>query len=169
MVSVDACDGSRRFIPSDRADLQINSDWLRQKGACSPGFNWFTKTFPNGSTYLELRSALALDKKEDWERWIANVVGGDTATAGTRGTATAGYAGTATAGSRGTATAGDAGTATAGDEGTATAGDEGVIRIREWNEKLGKYRVITGIIGENGILPNTPYIVVDSKLVIKKP
>jgi hypothetical protein len=94
-----------------------------------------------------------------------------TATAGDEGTATAGYRGTATAGHRGTATAGDEGTATAGDEGTATAGDygtatagdygtatagyRGIIQIKHWDGS--RHRIITGYIGEDGLLPNVPY------------
>jgi len=91
-----------------------------------------------------------------------------TATAGYRGTATAGDRGAATAGDRGTATAGDGGTATAGYRGTATAGLEGVILIKEWDAKQCRYRVVVGVIGENDIEANTPYIVVEGKLV-KKP
>jgi len=91
-----------------------------------------------------------------------------TATAGDSGTATAGDSGTATAGDRGTATAGDSGTATAGYRGTATAGLEGVILIKEWDAKQCRYRVVVGVIGENDIEANTPYIVVEGKLV-KKP
>ena len=77
------------------------------------------------------------------------------ATAGYRGTATAGYQGTATAGYQGTATAGDQGTATAGDRGTATAGEDGVLIIQRWNGKRYRYQVAN--VGEDGILPNTPY------------
>jgi hypothetical protein len=125
MVPVENCEGSNRFIPSERAILQINTEWLHAKSACDSGVRWFRKTFPNGCNYLELRSALAIGKHNSWESWILNAVGGDTATAGYRGTATAGDSGTATAGDRGTATAGYSGTATAGDSGTATAGDRG--------------------------------------------
>jgi hypothetical protein len=89
-----------------------------------------------------------------------------TATAGYAGTATAGYAGTATAGNRGTATAGYAGTATAGyagtatagDDGTATAGNRGIIVSRWWDEKNERYRLVVGYVGENGINPNTKYV-----------
>ena len=76
---------------------------------------------------------------------------------------TAGYSGTATAGDRGTATAGDRGTATAGDWGTATAGDWGTVQVKWWDGK--RYRIATGYVGEGGIKANTPYRVVDDKLV----
>jgi hypothetical protein len=65
--------------------------------------------------------------------------------------------GTATAGYNGTATAGDSGTATAGYRGTATAGDNGVIVLAWYDYASGRRRVAVGYIGENGILPNTPY------------
>jgi hypothetical protein len=79
-----------------------------------------------------------------------------TATAGYYGTATAGYYGTATAGLEGTAIAGDNGTATAGFRGTATAGDKGIINIKYYDGS--RYRLVIGYIGENGLLPNTPYL-----------
>jgi hypothetical protein len=78
-----------------------------------------------------------------------------TATAGDRGTATAGNDETAAAGYRGTATAGDYGTATAGNYGTATAGNYGTIQIRYWDG--GRYRIATGYIGEDGLLPDVAY------------
>ena len=93
MVPVENCEGSNRFIPSERAILQINTEWLHAKSACDSGVRWFRKTFPNGCNYLELRSALAIGKHNSWESWILNAVGGDTATAGYRGTATAGEEG----------------------------------------------------------------------------
>ena len=91
-----------------------------------------------------------------------------TATAGVRGTATAGVRGTATAGVRGTATAGDAGTATAGDAGTATAGDAGTIAIRYYDPKRDKYRVAIAEVGENGIEPNTAYVLDADHRFVKK-
>ncbi len=83
-------------------------------------------------------------------------------------TATAGHRGTATAGDRGTATAGDYGTATAGHRGTATAGDRGVIQIRSWDDVASRYRITTGYIGENGLLPNTPYVIENGVFVPKE-
>jgi len=217
MIPVANCDSHPRFIPSDRAFTRIDADWLKNKCACPSGWDWFSLTFPEGCTYLELRAELATQGKIEWESWATSAIGGDSATAGHRGTATAGhrgivtagdggtatagdsgtatagyggvataghrgtatagYRGTATAGHRGTATAGhrgivtagDGGTATAGYGGTATAGDGGIIRILEWCDKQSRYRAITGIIGENGIKPNIPYICEDGKLTPKKP
>ena len=85
------------------------------------------------------------------------------ATAGYCGTATAGYGGSATAGYGGSATAGDYGTATAGYGGTATAGDYGTVCVKWWDGD--RYRLVVGYVGEDGIEPNTPYRVVDGKLV----
>jgi len=73
------------------------------------------------------------------------------------GTATAGYKGTATAGYGGTATAGYKGTATAGYKGTATSGYGGILQIRDWDSNACRYRIVTGYIGENGILPGKKY------------
>ena len=79
------------------------------------------------------------------------------------GSATAGYRGSATAGDYGSATAGDYGTATAGYGGTATAGDYGTVCVKWWDGD--RYRLVVGYVGEDGIEPNTPYRVVDGKLV----
>jgi hypothetical protein len=97
-----------------------------------------------------------------------------TATAGVRGTATAGNCGTATAGVRGTATAGDygtatagyRGTATAGVRGTATAGVRGTLMIKHWDGS--RCRTIVGYVGENGILPNVPYVLNETGAFVRK-
>ena len=89
------------------------------------------------------------------DRGTATAGEGGTATAGYRGTATAGDRGTATAGEGGTATVGDEGTATAGDQGTATAGYEGIIQLKYWESR---WKLKIGYIGEEGLLPDTPYI-----------
>ena len=143
MVPVPNCAGAIRFIPSDRASDRIDADWLKQNSACDSGSAWFLKTFPEGCTYLELRAKFAEEKRNEWESWMCARKGGDVATAGDSGTATAGY------------------------RGTATAGLEGIIRILEWDAKQSRYRVVTGIIGENDIEADTPYVVVEGKLVKK--
>ena len=63
----------------------------------------------------------------------------------------------------GSATAGYRGSATAGYYGTATAGDCGTVCIK-WGDG-DRYRLVVGYVGEDGIEPNTPYRVVDGKLV----
>ena len=68
-----------------------------------------------------------------------------------------GNSGTATAGYRGTATAGDRGMASAGDRGMASAGDRGVVVLYGWCSKLSRYIPAIGVIGENGLKPNTMY------------
>ena len=60
----------------------------------------------------------------------------------------------------GTATAGDWGTATAGDCGTATAGYRGTLIIKYLDGN--RYLFVTGYIGENGLKPNTAYILDDN-------
>ena len=107
-------------------------------------------------------------------RGTATAGHGGTATAGIEGTATAGYEGTATAGKYGTAMAGDWGTATAGDWGTATAGDWGTamagelgrISIFYWDGI--RYREVIGYIGENGLLPNVPYVLNNKHEFVRK-
>jgi hypothetical protein len=87
-----------------------------------------------------------------------------TAIAGKYGTAIAGKYGTAIAGKHGTAIAGYGGTAIAGYGGTATAGDRGIIQIKYYD---GRYRILIGYIGENGLKPNVPCVVKDGKFVKK--
>ena len=63
-------------------------------------------------------------------------------------------------------TAGDYGTATAGYYGTATAGDYGIIQIKRWN--VSRYRIVTGYIGEDGLLPNVAYRLDDAGRFVRK-
>jgi len=70
-------------------------------------------------------------------------------------------------GNGGTATAGDYGTASAGDYGTASAGERGTIQIKYYSG--GRYRLVIGYVGEDGIEPNVAYVVNSKgKLVVKK-
>ena len=151
-----------RKAPIDQWNFRIDQDIMP---------TWFD------AADAETRTRAALARRSADERWLIEEIGhqitvgyagtataGDdgTATAGYAGTATAGYAGTATAGARGTATAGARGTATAGDDGTATAGDDGEIRIRYYDPKHNRYRTAVGYIGEDGLEPNTAYILDES-------
>jgi hypothetical protein len=90
-----------------------------------------------------------------------------TAIAGEFGTASAGEFGTAQAGNYGTAKAGYMGTASAGKNGTASAGIYGKIMIEYYDYEKNRMRTLIGYVGEDGIEPNTPYIVQDGKLVKK--
>jgi hypothetical protein len=160
-------------IPEAFRDLQVNDEWLTSKGACSKGKAAFIQRFPHGATYPQVREWIASLNRQDWENWLFEKVGGDTATAGYKGTATAGYKGTATAGYKGTATAGnygtatagnygtatagDEGTATAGDEGTATAGEGGCIVILYYDHRKEGYRKVCAAVGEGGLKPNVRY------------
>jgi len=85
------------------------------------------------------------------------------------GTASVGNYGTAIVGDYGTASAGDRGTAIAGYCGTVSAGDYGIIAILYYCSKNNTYKKKSGDIGENGLKPNTPYIIIDGefKEVIK--
>ena len=103
------------------------------------------------------RTRTALARRATDESWLVEKIGHQISV-GYAGTATAGYAGTATAGDYGTATAGDYGTATAGRGGTATAGYAGEIRIRYYDSKNNRSRTAVAYTGEDGIEPNTAYI-----------
>lgn len=70
--------------------------------------------------------------------------------------------GTATAGNGGTATAGYNGTATAGYQGTAQAGDYGILQFKFYADF--RERIIIGYVGENGIMPNVKYKLVDARI-----
>jgi len=51
--------------------------------------------------------------------------------------------------------------------GTATAGDGGTLCVRWWDLAAARYRTAVAYVGENGILPNTPYRLQDGKFVPK--
>ena len=76
------------------------------------------------------------------------------------------YRGTASAGYGGTATAGNYGTAAAGEYGTVTAGICGTLQIK-WYDKS-RMRISTAYVGENGILPNTPYVLDQNRTFVEK-
>ncbi len=139
---------------------------------------WIVAEIPDGETVVDLDGKVKVrrcivrhvgDKTSAPEFLAAHghtegMVGG-TATAGDGGTATAGDGGTATAGYGGTATAGDGGTATAGVGGTATAGVGGTILLAWWDSELCRRRWVVGEVGIDGIVADTPYMVVDGALV----
>jgi hypothetical protein len=58
------------------------------------------------------------------------------------------------------------GTATAGVRGTATAGDYGTLMIKRWDGF--RQRTIVGYVGENGILPNVPYVLNEKGEFVRK-
>lgn len=63
----------------------------------------------------------------------------------------------------GTASAGDCGTASAGDYGTASAGDYGTLCLSHRDGK--RRRIVIAYIGEDGVKPNTVYLLRGDKLV----
>jgi hypothetical protein len=90
------------------------------------------------------------------------------ASAGYNGQASAGDYGQASAGYYGQASAGNNGQASAGYNGQASAGEKGTLVVRYYDPKANRYRVAVGYVGEDGILPNTVYVVDgDGKLVPK--
>ena len=95
----------------------------------------------------------------------SSVEDGGMATAGICGRAVAGYKGTAIADDGGIAVAGDGGIAMVGEGGSAQAGHGGMIKIM-WHDGI-RRRMILGYIGEEGILPDTPYVVECGSLVPK--
>jgi hypothetical protein len=113
-------------------------------------------------------NATAGDRGTATAGYCGNATAGDygTATTGDYGTATTGYCGTATAGDWGTATAGNGGTATTGYCGTATAGVGGILVIKYYDGN--RYRFDMAYVGENGILPNTPYHLDDNHNFVPK-
>jgi hypothetical protein len=86
----------------------------------------------------------------------ANVAGAIIAVADNQ-TAVVGYGGFATAGFGGVAKAGFYGFATAGLGGSVSAGWRGMVSIVYADYEEGRYRLKTGYIGENGLLPNVLY------------
>ena len=121
--------------------------------------DWLPEWTFDGDPDPERRVREALARRAESEHWFAHVDSQQ---------AVVGYGGTANAGDGGTATAGDGGTATAGYCGTANAGKHGEIRIRYWDPKSERYRVAVGYVGEDGIEPNTAYVVRAGRLERKE-
>jgi hypothetical protein len=78
--------------------------------------------------------------------------------AGHNSTVTGGYRSTVTGGHNSTVTGGHNSTVTGGYRSTVTGGDNSTISIRYYDPKRGKYRVAIAEVGENGIEPDTAYI-----------
>jgi hypothetical protein len=126
-----------------------------------------------GDPSLEERARKALKRRAQEEKWFMKETGQNvwvgydgTAISGYKGTAKVGDFGTAKAGSYGTAISGFMGTSKAGSYGTAQAGKKGIIMIEYYDYKNIKRTLIEYVV-ENGVEPNTPYIVKDGKLVKK--
>lgn len=89
---------------------------------------------------------------------------GGTAIAGDEGNAQAGKSGIVRVGNRGCALVGDKGEVVVGELSTAQAGVGGLVKAGEgsritleWEDKKGIRRLVTGYIGEDGLLPNETY------------
>ena len=123
---------------------------------------WIVAEIPDGETVVDL------DGKVKVRRCIVRHVGDKTSAPeflAAHGHTEGVVGGTATAGDGGTATAGCRGTATAGERGTATAGDGGTIFLAWWDSELRRRRWVVGEVGIDGIVADTPYMVVDGALV----
>ena len=81
---------------------------------------------------------------------------------------TSGDFGTSTSGDYGTSTSGDGGTSTSGDYGTSTSGEKGTLVIKYWDNNTLRIKLATAYVGENGILPNTPYVLNEKNEFVKK-
>ncbi len=90
-----------------------------------------------------------------------------TSTSGNYGTSTSGNYGTSTSGEGGTSTSGNYGTSTSGYRGTSTSGEGGIIELTHWDGK--RYRKVIGYIGEDGLLPDVPYILDSNGKIMRKP
>jgi hypothetical protein len=90
-------------------------------------------------------------------------------TSGDGGTSTSGDGGTSTSGDGGTSTSGYRGTSTSGDGGTSTSGYGGTISITYYDAKREKWRVATAEVGENGIEPDTFYVLDAEHRFVKHP
>jgi hypothetical protein len=80
---------------------------------------------------------------------------GSTLTGGDRSTLTGGYGSTLTGGNGSTLTGGNGSTLTGRDESTLTGGEKSILQIKYYDGI--RYRIVTGYIGEDGLLPGVPY------------
>ena len=91
-----------------------------------------------------------------------------TSTSGVGGISTSGDYGTSTSGYYGTSTSGVGGTSTSGVGGTSTSGYNGTLVIKYWDNNTLRIKLATAYVGENGILPNTPYVLNEKNEFVKK-
>jgi len=50
--------------------MKINKKWLKEKSACSEGYEWFVKRYKTDIDVCELLLALTKDEHFDWARWV---------------------------------------------------------------------------------------------------
>ena len=56
--------------------MKITSEWLKEKGACNEGYNWFLEKFKEGGEYQEVLNVLATeDDKASWAQWLIQTAG----------------------------------------------------------------------------------------------
>ena len=54
--------------------MEITKAWLKEKGACTSGTEWFCNTFKMGTTEKELIEKLIKTEKTDWAWWYLRKV-----------------------------------------------------------------------------------------------
>jgi hypothetical protein len=99
----------------------------------------------------------------------STLMGGDasTLTGGNRSTLTGGNRSMLTGGNRSMLTGGDDSTLTGGNRSTLMGGNRSMLTARYWDPKSERWRIVVAYVGEDGIEPNTAYIVDSGKLVKK--
>jgi len=174
--------------PDDSATLEDLSTWQYHVDQdCLP--EW-AEADPGK---CEERARAALSRRAFEERWFVREAGGDdstltggygsTLTGGDGSTLTGGYGSTLTGGDGSTLTGGDGSTLTGGygstltgGDGstltggygsTLTGGDGSTLSIRYWDPKSERDRVAVGYVGEDGIEPDTAYVVTCGRLARK--
>ena len=55
--------------------MQITLDWLKEKGACPDGIEWFLEKYPNGGDHQTILNHLAQEDKDGWATWLLSNVG----------------------------------------------------------------------------------------------
>lgn len=155
--------------------MQLTKDLVRQWNACPEGYEFFVTHFPDGGDYTAVQSKLYAEKKHEWSAWLTNAAWSealknpahiaalakaevDTAISDTKGSPNAAsghYSTSATSGENTIAMV-------AGINGAVKAGINGCIALCYHDGK--RNRIVTGYIGENGIEPDTWYVIRDGKL-----
>ena len=55
--------------------MHLTKEWFKEKSACSSGYEWVLKNFPNGGDAQKIVDMLVSENKIDWALWIANNIG----------------------------------------------------------------------------------------------
>lgn len=166
--------------------MQITTQLLKDWSACHDGFTWFATKYPQGAGYSEVQTALRNEKLYDYSSWLTsntfnslfknpervaglveaevkqtldetkdspNIASGNGSTAASSGdystAASSGY------GSKAVAKGMQTVAMVAGANSAASAGVRGAFALA-WKDG-DQMRIAVGVVGENGIKPDTPY------------